>query len=193
MNVFIIPEDFRKDQYILKPIVQAMLAAIGKPRANVRVCQDPLLGGISEALKWVRIEEILELYKDMVQVFLLIVDRDGQVGRRAALDRLEQNAADKLPADRIFFAENAWQEVEVWLLAGHELPREWRWQEIRQEPNPKEIYFEPLAVERGVIDGPGQGRKTLAREAAANYRRIRSRCAEDVVLLEERLAQKISN
>ena len=26
MNVLVIPEDFRKDQYILKPIVQAMMA-----------------------------------------------------------------------------------------------------------------------------------------------------------------------
>ena len=35
MNVLIIPEDFRKDQYILKPILEAMLAAVGKPQAKV--------------------------------------------------------------------------------------------------------------------------------------------------------------
>ncbi len=69
MNVLIIPEDFRKDQYILKPIVEALMAAIDKPHANVRVCQDPLLGGVAEALKWDRIKEILSRYQGMVQVF----------------------------------------------------------------------------------------------------------------------------
>lgn len=191
MNVFIIPEDFRKDQYILKPVIEAMLAAIGKPRANVRVCQDPLLGGVAEALKWDRIKEILDRYRGMVQVFLLIVDRDGQDGRRMALDALEEKAAAVLPADRTFFAENAWQEVEVWLLAGHDLPRDWRWQEIRQDPNPKESFFLGFARQRSVIDGPGQGRKALAREAAGNYARIRSRCVEDVGALEQRLSEKI--
>ncbi|NLX54788.1 MAG: hypothetical protein GXY58_06720 [Planctomycetaceae bacterium] len=191
MNVYVIPEDFRKDQYILKPIVKAMLAAIGKPRANVRVCQDPLLGGVTEALKWERIKEILDLYRGMVQVFLLIVDRDGQDGRQIALNTLEKKAVAALPEDRIFFAENAWQEVEVWLLAGHDLPKAWSWQDIRQDPNPKEAYFLPFAENRGVTDEPGQGRKSLAREAAGNYAKIRSRCTEDVVALEKRLSKRI--
>jgi len=191
VNVFVIPEDFRKDQFILKPIVQAMMAAIGKPRANVRVCQDPLLGGVTEALKWERIKEILDRYRGMVQVFLLIVDRDGKNGRRLSLRALEESAAKMLPEDRVFLAENAWQEVEVWLLAGHDLPKSWGWQEIRQEVNPKEVYYEPLARERGVMGGPGQGRKALAREAAEHYTRIRSRCPEDLAALEERLSEAI--
>ncbi len=191
MNVLVIPEDFRKDQHILKPIVGAMLTAIGKPRANVRVCQDPLLGGVSEALRWERIQEVLNRYRGMVEVFLLIVDRDGLAGRRIALNALEVNAVAALPADRIFFAENAWQEVEVWLLAGLDLPRGWRWQEIRQDPNPKEAYFLPFAEERGVTAQPSQGRKILAREAAGNYARIRNRCAEDVLALEQRLSERM--
>ena len=187
MNVFVIPEDFRKDQYILKPIIEAMLTAIGKPRANIRVCRDPLLGGIGEAMKWERISEILNRYRGMVHVFLLIVDRDGREGRRTSLDNLEARAAEVLPEGSVFVAENAWQEVEVWLLAGLDLPKNWRWQEIRQEVNPKEVYFEPLARDRGVMGGPGQGRRILAREAARNYGRIRSRCPEDIVALEARL------
>jgi hypothetical protein len=188
MKVIVIPEDFRKDQYILKPIIEAMLAAVGKPRANVRICQDPLLGGVAEALKWERIGKILDRYRGMVHVFLLIVDRDGKEGRRTSLDNLEGKAAEVLPEGNVFLAENAWQEVEVWLLAGLSLPTNWRWQEIRREVNPKEVYFEPLARDRGVMGGPGQGRKTLAREAAGNYGRIRSRCPEDIVALETKLS-----
>ena len=51
MNVLIIPEDLRNDQYVLKPIISALLQNLGKPRANVQVCRDPLLGGIKQALR----------------------------------------------------------------------------------------------------------------------------------------------
>lgn len=47
MKILVIPEDFRKDQYILKPIITAIMAKLGKPRTKVMVCQDPLLGGIT--------------------------------------------------------------------------------------------------------------------------------------------------
>ncbi len=96
MNVLVIPEDFRKDQYMLKPIVSAMLAEIGRP-AKVRVCQDPLLAGIGQALKWERIREIIERYKAMVKLFLLCVDRDGVEKRKRVLDHLENQARKVLP------------------------------------------------------------------------------------------------
>jgi len=189
MKVLVIPEDFRKDQYILKPIIEAMFQTIGLRRANVRVCQDPLLGGISQALKWERISEILDLYRSYVDVFLLIVDRDGEPGRRVALDNLEQKAKEHLAAGRFFLAENAWQEVEVWIMAGHDLPKGWAWRDIRQERDSKEAFFLPFAKERNQLDGPGQGRKTLAQQAAANYRRVRALCPEDIAALEERLKE----
>lgn len=55
MNVLLIPEDFRNDQYILGPLFSGLLALCGKPNANVRVCLDPLLGGVSEAMKPARL------------------------------------------------------------------------------------------------------------------------------------------
>lgn len=186
MNVLIIPEDFRKDQYVLKPIMEALLDAAGKPRANVRVCMDPLLGGIDQATNWDRIEEIIDRYTGMVHLFILAVDRDGVATRRAALDAIEARATAKLRAQR-FYAENAWQEIEVWAIAGHDLPAGWSWSAIRADPHPKERYFEPLAASRGLDKEPGGGRKTLAIEAAKNYKRIRERCREDIGALEARL------
>jgi hypothetical protein len=188
MNVLIIPEDFRKDQHVVKPIIKRMFAEIGKPNAKVLVCFDPLLGGIGEALKWSRIAEILDLYRGMVQVFLLLVDRDGVAGRRQRLDNIESRAAEYLGEGRVLFGENAWQEIEVWAIAGQDLLEGWNWQGIRKEIDPKETYFEPLARSRGLIHEPGEGRKTLGREAAANYTRLRSRCQEDLAHLETRLA-----
>ncbi|MCX6065986.1 MAG: hypothetical protein NT121_09555 [Chloroflexi bacterium] len=114
MNVLVIPEDFRKDQYMLKPLIQAMLDAVGQNRANVRVCQDPLLGGISEALKEERLQEIIERYDWKVDLFILCVVRDGVASRKdAVLPRLEVFARQKIRDGHAFFAENAWQELEV--------------------------------------------------------------------------------
>ncbi len=186
MNVLIIPEDFRKDQYMLKPLAEALLRQLGQNRAKVRVCQDPLLGGITEALKWEQLAEIIERYDWQIDLFLLCVDRDGQAGRRIKLNNLEQNAQAKLRTGRAFLAENAWQELEVWVLAGHDFLADWQWSEIREEIDPKERYFVPLVVSRGLQDTPGEGRKTLAEEASGRYSRIRQLCPE-VGELEQRI------
>jgi len=186
VNVLIIPEDFRKDQYILKPIIQRMFAEIGKPQANVKMCLEPVLGGIHQATDWGRIADILDMYPT-VDIFLLIVDRDGIATRRRALNGIERNAREILDNDRVLLAENAWQEIEVWALAGQQLPRDWNWRKIRAEIHPKERYFEPLAKRRRLTKEPGEGRLTMGREAAARYARVRSRCKEDLQGLEVRL------
>lgn len=110
MKILVIPEDFRKDQFMLKPIIAAMMARLGKQRTKVMICQDPLLGGISEALKWENIENIINQYP-MVDLFLLCVDRDGREGRKTALEKIEAQAASLLPSQRLLLAENAWHEI----------------------------------------------------------------------------------
>lgn len=186
MKVLVIPEDFRKDQYMLKPIIKAMMKALGKSSAKVEICQDPLLGGISEASKWENIEAIINQYP-MVDLFLLCVDRDGKEGRKKALENIENQASKILTDRQLFLAENAWQEIEVWVLAGQYLPKEYNWQKIREEINPKETYFVPFAQQRNLLDAPGEGRKPLAEEAAKRYNRIRQLCPEDIVNLENRI------
>jgi hypothetical protein len=84
-------------------------------------------------------------------------------------------------------AQNAWQETEAWVLAGQDLPKEYNWQEIRQEIHPKATYFLPFAQQRNLLDTPGEGRKSLAEEAARQYDRIRQLCPEDIVNLETRI------
>jgi hypothetical protein len=144
VNVLVIPEDFPNDQYVLKPVVEAMLKHLGRPRARVVVCREPRLRGVAEALNWESISDIIKQYP-AVDLFLLCVDRDGNENRRLALNGIEVNAGSLLPPERLFLAENAWQEIEVWLLAGHKLPKEWSWKAVRAERDPKERYYEPLA------------------------------------------------
>lgn len=193
MNVLVIPEDFRKDQYILKPIIDALMAAAGDTNTKVRVCQDPLLGGIGEALKWSRIETILNRYRYYVDLFLLCVDRDGEAGRRSRLNDLERQGTALLGTTRALFAEHAWQEIEVWTLAGHDLLPGWSWSAIRDERDPKERYFDRLARQRNLLNEPGGGRKTLSEEAARRYDRIRQRCPEDIAALEQRIRSWITH
>ena len=149
MNILVIPEDFRKDQYILKPLFSRLFRRLGTPNPQVVVCRDPLLGGIDEALKTDKLAEIVSDQQGMTDIFILCVDRDGAVGRRQRLDRIEAEFQGRC----VFFAENAWQEVETWALAGLSLPAEWRWSG-RKGGSPSEgtVIFEPL----GRQTQPGQ-------------------------------------
>jgi len=186
-NVLILPEDPVKDGYVLKPIIEAMMRAAGKPQARVVVCVDPRFHGTSQALRWQFIQEALSRNAGMFHLYLLCVDRDGDLNRQAVLDSLEIQARTFIAQDRAFLAEHAWQEIEVWLLAGHDLPRKWVWKTIRQEVHPKERYYLPFAKTRGVLDLPGEGREHLAREAATRYDQIHRRCREDIQRLEIRI------
>ncbi|MDM8545841.1 hypothetical protein [Candidatus Venteria ishoeyi] len=185
-NVLIIPEDSTNDQFILKPLIQKMIRQFNR-NAIVDVCLDPVLGGLGEALKWERLDEIIERYP-MVKLFLLIVDRDCEQNRKQKLNNLEAKAIEKFAAERpatksrYFFAEHAWQEVEVWTLAGQaDLPKNWSMKEIRADCDPKEAYYEPYKRAHN------KTRKTLGKEAAKNYRRIRQLCPEDIGGLEYRV------
>lgn len=187
MRVLVIPEDFRKDQYILKPMIKAMFCELGKPKAKVEVLKDPLMGGISIAMNLNVLKDVVERYQGMVDVFLLCVDRDADPNRHNALRNLETEIAATLLSGRIFLAEHAWQELEVWLLAGVDLPSDWTWADIRAERDPKERYFTHLAKQRGLLQEPGEGRKTIGLESAGKYMRVRQLCQEDIKNLEDRL------
>ena len=186
MNVLIIAEDYRHDQYILKPLVQAMMNSIGRP-ATVQVCRDPMLRGLPDVRDRDKIEEVIHT-NPMADLYLLAVDRDGEEVRHAQLEGIEDYAQGLLVPGAAFLSECARQEVEVWLLAGHnDLPNEWSWRDdVRPAPDPKEQYYEPYAERRGVLDGPGTGRKRLGKEAARRYDRICQLC-EEVRALEHRI------
>ena len=184
MKVLLIPEDFRNDKYILKPIFERLFRSIGKPNANILICGDPLLGGIVEALKSNRLAEIVEQYQGMIDIYILCVDRDGKEGRRQRLDEIESKFGTQ---QHTFLAENAWEEIETWVLAGVELPKNWNWQTVRAEIHVKETYFEPLMNQRNLSDAPDGGRKALGEEAARRIGEIRKKCPEDFGSLAKRL------
>lgn len=184
-RVLVIPEDFVKDEGILTPVVTAMLRAAGKLRAKVEICHNPRLEGTGQALNKDRIAEVVDMYP-MADLFLLCVDRDGLPGRRQRLDNIEKHVQAK--CGKKLLAENAWQEVEIWALAGlRNLPTSWVWGDVRAEVSLKETYFLPMAQQEGVDMEPDEGRGTLGKRAAANYTRIHQLCPEDIQALQKRI------
>jgi hypothetical protein len=179
MNVIVIAEDEINDRFILKPLFEAMFRKLGKPNARVGISQpDPT--GWEGIKQWKQIRGILDDFPQ-ADLFVLCVDRDGHEERRQILDSLQSRANEKGRFPRRFFAaEHAWQEIEVWALAGvrWKLKRRWTWEAIRSERDSKEHYFEPVAKNRGLLGELGGGRKTLGAEAARNYAKIRQNCPE---------------
>ena len=116
-------------------------------------------------------------------MFILCVDRDGDLGRKQRLIQLEAAFASIVT----FLAENAWEEIEAWVLAGLNLPSHWSWADIRAEIHVKEAYFEPYVEQRGLSASPGGGRKVLGEEAARSVGAIRRKCREDFDDLAQRL------
>ena len=157
---------------------------MGKPRARIRVCEDPVLGGVREALKSSRISEVMQRHRGMAQIFVLCVDRDGEEGRRRRLDEIE---AEFGCTDRFLAEEQLGKNLKPGFLRVWTLPANWCWADVRADVHVKENYFDRLANERRIADGPGGGRKRLGEEAASHISRIRLKCPEDFDCLYRRL------
>lgn len=195
-NVLIIAEG-PTDEYMLKPIVTEMMKAVGKPHVTIRF--QPVSkrrGGIDQILRNPdRIHTIIRTNR-MVDLFLICVDRDGlngqenQEDRPAQLQTLEQKVRDTLQTNQILCGECAIEEIEVWVIAGHQWREQfpdWQWSTIRQELDPKEHYYQPFAHAHNVWHlAPGQGRKILAQKAT--YSRIKQFC-DEVQRLESRVIE----
>jgi hypothetical protein len=107
VRVLILAEDFVKDEFLLQPIIQAMMKTVDRAKAKVRVCKDPRFHGTGEALNWKYIEQALRRHQGMVDLFLLCVDRDGNANRQVVLGNLENQAKTVIGTGRAFPAENA--------------------------------------------------------------------------------------
>ncbi len=189
MRVMIIPEDFLKDQHILKPLFSRLVRQIGAPSAEIQMCYQPRFRGVDQALALTDLEKIVRRFGGMVDIFVLCVDRDGRTGRRQRLDQIEAEFQGRC----VFFAENAWEEVETWALAGLALPGDWRWADVRAEVDVKERYFDRLALLRGLADSEGGGRRVLGEEASRRSRAIRQKCPEDFDSLARRLTTVVQS
>lgn len=166
----VIPEDPTNDQYILKPVVEHLFAGLGKsPR--VQVLSNPRLQGVSQALSADMLAKIVESYP-MIDLFLVLVDRDAEPKRPLLAEERAQEHPDRL------FVCLAIEEVEVWMLALHRDSLETPWQEARAERDPKERFAQPFLAARAPKLSPGGGRVWAMRELGTKWKGVLKVCPE---------------
>jgi len=171
INVLVIPEDPTYDGYILKPLVEAMLKAIGKPNARVTVLTNPHLKGFDDALKAIR-TDLPDRY-GFWDLWLFFPDADRAT--TAAMEALEHDLAEK--GIRLFCCP-AQPEVEIYACAPWRKEIGNAWNEVRTHPKMKEKIFEPLLAEHGDSLRPGGGRDLFITKALANLPALYQLCPE---------------
>jgi hypothetical protein len=171
MKVLIIPEDPTLDRYILKPIVERIFADHGQ-RARIEVLQNPRLRGVAQALDGAILTKIMTMYP-MIDLFLVMVDRDGQPEKRSASAR----ARESEHAGQLLVCL-AIEEIEVWMLALHREAINAPWQEIRREHHPKERFAKPFLAEHAPRLAPGGGRAWAMRPLGSKWRGVLTVCEE---------------
>lgn len=177
-RVLVIPEDPTYNGYILQPIVERMLAELGKPKADVTVLTGYKLKGYPQVVKALR-GDLVDRYRHFFDLWLFLPDAD----RASNLGPLEAELAEQ---GVHLFCCAAVPEVEAWLLAGHRDKLSLLWPEVRRHPYLKENVFEPFLAQFGDSRSPGGGRERLVGETLTNYRGLLSVCPE-LGKLEDRL------
>lgn len=179
MKVLLIPEDPKHDQYILKPLVTRLFADLGKtPR--VEVLSRPRLRGVAQALDATILADVVATYP-MVDLFLVLVDRDGQKERAAVAAAREAEHSGRL------LVELAIEEVETWMLALHAADLEARWQDVRKEIDVKERFAHPFLKRSAPSLSPGEGRAWAMRGLGAQQWKGMCRRCPELASLEQRI------
>lgn len=171
MRVLIVPEDPVNDGYILRPVVGWLFEELGK-QARIAVLQDPRMRGVDEALSKDALQAVVNRYP-MVDLFLVLVDRDGDEGRE------NRGAAREAENPRRLYVCLGVEEIEVWMLALHLQKVPASWAEVRAEPNPKERFAEPFLKSHAPRGSIGRGRAWAMRELdRRQFGALLARCPE---------------
>jgi len=171
VKVLVIPEDPTLDQYILKPIVGRIFADLGRPSSRINVLTNPRLRGVTQALDGAILKDVVETYP-MVDLFLVLVDRDGETRRPAVARRREAEQEGRL------FVCLAIEEIEVWMLAVHREALGVTWSEVRSEIHPKERFAQPFLKDNAPKLDPGAGRAWAMRDLGARWKGVLQCCSE---------------
>lgn len=170
MRVLVIPEDPILDQYILKPLVARLFSDLGRP-VRIDVLSKPRLRGVDQALSAPVLSGIAATFR-MIDLFLVLVDRDGDLERPAVAVAREAEHAGRL------FVCLAIEEVEIWMLALHRDALGAQWAEVRSERDPKERFAVPFLAANAPRLDAGGGRAWAMRQLGAGWRGLLQVCPE---------------
>lgn len=180
MKVLIIPEDPTLDRFILKPVVQQIFAEFGKS-PWIEVLSNPRLRGVAQALDPSVLARIVAA-RPMFDLFLVLIDQDGDAGRSAVAGQREVEQQGRL------FVCLAIEEIEVWMLALHRSDLNLSWSRIRSEIHPKEQIAEPFLEERALKLNRGAARAWAMQGLGARWKGV-LRCCPELKELQQRVEQ----
>lgn len=153
-KVLVIPEDPTFNGYILKPLVEAILAEAGKPKAKVQMLTNPKVGGFDQARRAIR-EVLPDSYRHW-DLWLFIPDADR--ASEPAMKELEEGAHAQ---GICLLCCPAQPEVEIYCCVASRDALSAPWDKVRSSSRMKEEYFDPLLREHGEMNRAGGGRETL--------------------------------
>lgn len=172
-NVLVIPEDPTWNGYILKPLAKALLGAVGKPNAKVRLLENPRLRGYDQALGAIRGK--LPGSYGFFDLWLFFPDAD-----KAGQDAMQRLEGDLHGQGVSLFCCPAQPEVEIYACAAYRdgLPGG-TWEQARTNPRMKEQVFEPLRRNlHGDSRRPGGGRDLMIEATLQNLPLLFQLCPE---------------
>lgn len=182
-KVLVIPEDPTHNGYILKPLVESILADAGKPNAKVTVLTQPRLEGYDHAVKAIR-EQLPDSYGFWS---LWIFIPDGDRAKPAAMSALESDLASK--GIKLLCCP-AQPEVEIYACVPYRGEIKAGWEAARKDVQFKEDVFEPLLARHGDDRRAGSGRDLMIGEALQNRSALYQLCPE-LKELRDRIAAAI--
>lgn len=170
-KVLVIPEDPTHNGYILKPVVEAVLADAGRPHAKVSVLNNPRLEGYDHALRAIR-GELSDRY-GFCNLWIFIPDADRASAESMA--GLEKELGEKGIS---LICSPAQPEVEIYACAAYRKEIEISWTEVRSHAAMKEEIFEPLLEQHGDARRAGSGRDLMVTASLANLPLLYQLCPE---------------
>ncbi len=170
-KVLVIPEDPTNNGYILKPLVEAILADAGKRRAKVQVLTSPRLNGYDDAVKAIR-EVLFDSYGHW-DLWLFIPDAD-----RASAGSMASLESDLAVKGVQLLCCPAQPEVEIYACVAHRDKLGASWSDVRSSRTMKETHFDPLLKAEGDDRRAGGGRDQLIDASLSPLRTILLLCPE---------------
>jgi hypothetical protein len=179
-NILVIPEDPTYNGAILLPVVERVLAEVGKPNARIKILTDPAMKGIDRARDMIR-GEIFRRWGGTFDLWLFIPDADRATG----LPELEEDMKEKGVA---LISCAADPEVEAWACASYSRRLVVPWNQVSGHPRFKEEVFQPALKEFGDLRAADEGRGKMIQRALNNYRGLKRLCPE-IAELEQRISE----
>ncbi len=175
LTVLVIPEDPTNNGYILKPLIEALLADIGKPHAKVHVLTSPRLNGYSDALKAIN-GELADRYGHW-DLWIFVPDAD--LASPETMANMESALAAKGVA---LLCSPAQPEVEIYACVAHSDKLGAPWSTVRNSEKMKELYFAPLLRDLGDSRRAGGGRDQFIAASLSTMSKLYRFCPELAVL-----------